>query len=265
MQPYSDVTGYLIAANPVGWYLTYLQCRSINFRRQFRLDLEFFCPTFPTCKSFILSFQLQETCSVYEYHPSPLHAELEAFALLIGALNDFWILILIHSSQELTQLPQYQCWLDGVEAYCIIREGCQIQETHTSRPSCQNYSRKHLSKGNKFYCSKANINSSSALLSLGVDIITYQSVDITLIDNIFKLSINILTYLASSEHLLVAESQMCCFSLFHFIENWMLLLDITMGSVKLWRGLWHHNWQYNRPINHINSSYVRINDNWLTC
>lgn len=45
----------------------------------------------PTCKSVIVLLVLY------------------AHALVIRAFNDCWIVILMHSSEQLTQLPQYQC------------------------------------------------------------------------------------------------------------------------------------------------------------
>lgn len=65
--------------------------------------------------------------------------QAEVFSLM-GALNDLdagQMLVLMQSWEQLTQLPphRYQRWLNGVGARCIIREGCQMQESHTSRVS----------------------------------------------------------------------------------------------------------------------------------
>lgn len=81
----------------------------------------------------------------------------------------------MHTSVELKKLFYYQHWLDGMKGCCIIRDGCQRQEVHTSKPSCQNHSWKHLSWGTKRHCSKTHLNINSVLLLKRAETTTFGS------------------------------------------------------------------------------------------
>lgn len=65
---------------------------------------------------------------------SSIESRDEVYALQRGAGNYFWVLVLMHRTVQLTQLLYYQHRLDGIEAYCIIREYCQMWKTNTNSP-----------------------------------------------------------------------------------------------------------------------------------
>lgn len=126
-------------------------CQSIHLKSLFWQELDSFLQLFQTAK--VLSYPFSCRKRVMSINTTILHCMLSS-SLCTSDQSFKWLLdsrfiAQFRAADTASPFPQCQCWLGGVDAYCIIREGCQIQEMHRSRLSCQNYSWKHLSWGNK--------------------------------------------------------------------------------------------------------------------
>lgn len=130
-----------------------------------------------------------------------------SFSRVTETSNNIWILILMHSSEQLTQLPLHQCWL---ETYCTIREGCQMHETHTSTPSCQKYLWKQLIMGKQtpLHYQKHQLR----LLPLACTKLWRQFIQLMITDTNFQLTLDLIIQL-SPGIMLKTDNQLRWFSL----------------------------------------------------